>query len=203
MLCPNCSAPISDSAKFCPNCGTGVAAQGSPYAGAAAAAAESSPYAQAKHAGAQQQTAYQAQAEPQAEQSPFERGYQKGYAWATGESDSQAGWQQSDWQQQTYQQPASPYAQPVNASAASGAKNKLVAGLLGIFLGSLGIHKFYLGYNREGLIMLLLTIIGSMLTFGLAAGAMEIIGIIEGIIYLVKPDGEFYYTYEVGHKGWF
>ena len=29
-------------------------------------------------------------------------------------------------------------------------KEKLVAGLLGILLGSLGIHKFYLGYTKEG-----------------------------------------------------
>ena len=42
---------------------------------------------------------------------------------------------------------------------------KLAAGLLGIFLGSLGIHTFVPGYTRPGLIMLLV----SLLTSGLGA----------------------------------
>ena len=66
-------------------------------------------------------------------------------------------------------------------------KEKLVAGLLGILLGSLGIHKFYLGYTKEGVIMLLV----SLLTCGIGAFVMEIIGLIEGIMYLVKSDEEF------------
>lgn len=32
---------------------------------------------------------------------------------------------------------------------------KLATGLLAIFLGSLGIHKFLLGYTNAGMIMLL------------------------------------------------
>jgi hypothetical protein len=47
--------------------------------------------------------------------------------------------------------------------------------------------------------MLLVT----LLTFGLGAIAMEIIGLIEGILYLVKEDYDFYQTYVLGHKGWF
>ena len=40
---------------------------------------------------------------------------------------------------------------PQAAAAATGAqKEKIVAGLLAIFLGSLGIHNFYLGYNQRG-----------------------------------------------------
>ena len=45
-------------------------------------------------------------------------------------------------------------------------KSKLVAGLLGIFVGSLGIHNFYLGYNDRGVIQLLLTTLGSFLFVG-------------------------------------
>ncbi len=78
-------------------------------------------------------------------------------------------------------------------------KEKLVAGLLGILLGSLGIHKFYLGYTKEGVIMLLV----SLLTCGVGAVVMEIIGLIEGIMYLVKSDEEFQATYVDSHKGWF
>lgn len=78
-------------------------------------------------------------------------------------------------------------------------KDKLVAGLLGIFLGSLGIHKFYLGYTKEAVIMLLV----SLLTCGIGASVMGIIGLVEGILYLTKQDDEFQNTYVLGHKGWF
>lgn len=45
-------------------------------------------------------------------------------------------------------------------------KSKLAAGLLGIFLGSLGIHNFYLGYNQKGVAQLLLTTVGACLIVG-------------------------------------
>ncbi|WP_448533163.1 TM2 domain-containing protein [Parathermosynechococcus lividus] len=76
---------------------------------------------------------------------------------------------------------------------------KIAAGICGILLGALGIHKFVLGYSTEGLIMLLV----STLTCGLVAPVMGIIGLIEGIIYLTKSDEEFYNTYMVGKKAWF
>ena len=60
-------------------------------------------------------------------------------------------------------------------------KSKLVAGLLGIFLGSLGIHNFYLGNNNRGLTQLLVSLIGGIFTCGLASIATEIWGLIEGI----------------------
>jgi TM2 domain-containing membrane protein YozV len=72
---------------------------------------------------------------------------------------------------------------------------KLVAGVLGILLGYLGVHKFILGYTKEGLIQLFL----SLVTCGFAG----IIGFVEGIIYLTKTDSEFYQTYQVGKKPWF
>ena len=74
-----------------------------------------------------------------------------------------------------------------------------VAGILAILLGSLGIHKFYLGYTSTGIIMLLVT----LLTFGLGAVVMAVISLVEGIIYLTKSDYEFYQTYELGQKRWF
>ena len=71
---------------------------------------------------------------------------------------------------------------------------KIVSGILAILLGYLCIHKFYLGYTKEGLIQLLL---------GLLFGIGGLIGIVEGIIYLTKTDEDFYQTYQVGKKGWF
>ncbi len=60
-------------------------------------------------------------------------------------------------------------------------KSKLVAGLLGIFLGSFGIHNFYLGYQTKGLTQLLVSLVGGIITCGISTVAMEIWGLIEGI----------------------
>ncbi|MGF9648368.1 TM2 domain-containing protein [Pseudarthrobacter oxydans] len=60
-------------------------------------------------------------------------------------------------------------------------KSKIAAGLLGIFLGALGIHRFYLGYTKIGIIQLVLAIVLS--TFGL--GFLALWGLIEGIMILV------------------
>ena len=79
------------------------------------------------------------------------------------------------------------------------AGKKIAAGLCGILLGYLGIHKFILGMNKPGLIMLLV----SLLTCGIGAAPMSIIGLIEGIVYLTKNDEEFYQTYSVEQKEWF
>ena len=76
---------------------------------------------------------------------------------------------------------------------------KLAAGLLAIFLGSFGVHKFVLGYNTAGLIMLLVTV----LTCGIAGFVMGVIGIIEGIIYLTKTPEEFESIYIQNSKEWF
>ena len=62
---------------------------------------------------------------------------------------------------------------------AAGAKSKLVAGLLGIFLGSLGIHNFYLGYTKKAVTQLLIGILGACIAIGpMVTG---IWGLIEGI----------------------
>lgn len=89
-----------------------------------------------------------------------------------------------------------------NTPAGSYGKSKVSAGLLAILLGSLGVHKFYLGYTKQGLIMLLVAIFGSIL-FGLGAIAMGIIALAEGIIYLTKSDEDFDSIYVRGKKEWF
>lgn len=83
------------------------------------------------------------------------------------------------------------------------ADKKLIAGICGILLGSLGVHKFILGYTTAGVVMLLVTIVGGILTCGIAPAIVAIVGLIEGIIYLTKSDEEFYNTYEAGHRPWF
>ncbi|MFD1314179.1 TM2 domain-containing protein [Namhaeicola litoreus] len=76
---------------------------------------------------------------------------------------------------------------------------RIIAGVFAILLGALGIHKFILGYSKEGLIMLLV----SILTCGIGAGIMGIIGLVEGIVYLTQTDEEFYVNYQLNKKGWF
>ncbi|RYX81186.1 TM2 domain-containing protein [bacterium] len=74
----------------------------------------------------------------------------------------------------------------------------MAAGICGILLGCLGVHKFILGYNTEGIIMLAV----SLLTCGFGATIMAIVGIIEGVIYLTKTDQQFVQEYVVNKKGW-
>lgn len=78
------------------------------------------------------------------------------------------------------------------------ADKKVIAGICGILIGALGVHKFILGYTTEGVIMLLV----SVLSCGLLSPFMGILGLIEGIIYLTKPDNEFISTYVNNKKGW-
>ncbi|MFI0428742.1 TM2 domain-containing protein [Mariniflexile sp. HMF6888] len=85
----------------------------------------------------------------------------------------------------------------------SGENKKILAGVLAIFLGALGVHKFILGYTKEGIIILVITLILGILTCGIAGWVMGILGLIEGIIYLTKSDEEFYNTYQIGNKPWF
>ena len=71
-------------------------------------------------------------------------------------------------------------------------KSKVVCGLLGIFLGHLGIHRFYLGYTTIGFIQLALNI-GGFFTCGLTSLIAGIWGLIECIMIFTgsinEPDG--------------
>ena len=76
-----------------------------------------------------------------------------------------------------------------------GAEKKLPAGICGILLGWLGIHKFILGYTKQGIIQIIVSVV--------TCGAGGIIGVIEGIIYLTKSDEDFVRTYIQNKRGWF
>lgn len=100
------------------------------------------------------------------------------------------------------------------------AQKRLIAGLLGIFLGSLGVHKFYLGLNTQGLLILGLNVgvwilallvglvtlgLGLIITLplaGLVSSALGLLGLIEGILYLTKSDTDFQRDYLVARKPW-
>ena len=107
-------------------------------------------------------------------------------------------------------------------------KTKVVAGLLGIFLGWAGVHKFYLGIKKPAIMQLvvgvggfvLAAVVGSTFTamgmfgIGLVIGglmyvvgyialmAAGVLGLVEGIIYLTKSDEDFQSIYVAGKKEW-
>ncbi len=73
---------------------------------------------------------------------------------------------------------ADPRTSSPEAPRLPGPKSKRTAALLAIFLGWLGIHRFYLGFTGIGLLMLLLTILSA----GLLAPLTAVWGIVEGIL---------------------
>ncbi len=96
---------------------------------------------------------------------------------------------------------------PYGLRAVQYPKNNIVAGLLAIFVGVLGVHKFYLGYKQQGMILLvgfLVSIPLSLIIIGLLGiVAIVVITFIEGILYLIKDEREFHEIYVVNRKEWF
>lgn len=80
------------------------------------------------------------------------------------------------------------------AQSEAGSK-KLMAGLLGILLGSFGAHRFVLGDTKGGLIRLAISVV--------TCGMGGVIGLIEGIIYITKSDEDFERIYIKEKKAWF
>lgn len=77
-------------------------------------------------------------------------------------------------------QMAAPFVSGLSSVAPNG-KSKLAAALFALFLGGLGIHKFYLGRVGQGILYVLFC-----WTF-----VPAVIGVIEGIVFLVMSEGDF------------
>ncbi len=95
-----------------------------------------------------------------------------------------------------------------NAAVREFAGKKIAAGICGILLGGLGVHKFILGFNSAGTIMLsvyLICVFSGCLLIVPVVGAMaiQVVGLVEGILYLTKSDEEFYQTYAIERREWF
>lgn len=188
-----------------------------PYAPAAEQAQATSPDSASSYAdrGASQGSAYSypGQAAPQEPVNPYAGPQQdaaqpqSGYYWQQPQQDAYSAY---NTQYNQYGQPQNPYSAPPQQqyyqqpyAPVVASKDHVAAGLLAIFLGSLGIHKFYLGYNTAGFIMLAVTILGGLITLGLAAAVMGVIAFIEGILYLVKSQSEFEQIYVFNKREWF
>ena len=113
-----------------------------------------------------------------------------GFCKFCGEAIQQQAQPQQQFQQQQYQQQAPQTVYVQQAPNQQGdpdinpywpIKNKMTAGILGILLGSIGVHKFYLGKGGLGILYILFC----------WTGIPSIIGIIEGIIYLTQTDRDF------------
>lgn len=97
----------------------------------------------------------------------------------------------------------------INSLKTSG-KNKVVAGLLALFLGGFGAHKFYLGMITPAIIYLLGSFICSILAgvteeaiFFLPAFIIGLFSLIDAILYLTKSDEDFQTIYVNEKKQWF
>ncbi|MDM7485064.1 MAG: TM2 domain-containing protein [Vibrio metschnikovii] len=84
----------------------------------------------------------------------------------------------------------------------SKSSKKIVAALLAFFFGSLGVHKFYLGYIKQGLIMLFAFLLGFLL-LGIPSAIIGIIAFVEFLIYVTRSDEEFEQIYILSRKPWF
>lgn len=100
-----------------------------------------------------------------------------------------------------------PGGNPIADAFGPGYKSPIAAGLLALFLGNFGVHKFYLGYTSQGLVLLIGFFVSLVLSFVIIGIIpLMIIGVvclIEAIIYLTKSEADFNATYVQGHKPWF
>lgn len=74
-------------------------------------------------------------------------------------------------------------------------KNRIVAALLALFLGALGVHRFYLGRNTSGLVMLLVSVFGIIL-LGIPTAIVALIAFVQFVLLLLMSDEEFERRYE-------
>ena len=91
---------------------------------------------------------------------------------------------------------------PIVGDFSIGEKNKWVAALLAFIAGGLGIHKFYLGKNTAGIIMLVV-FLGGIILAAIPTIIISIVAFIECVIYVVKSEQQFYDDYVVGDRAWF
>lgn len=94
-------------------------------------------------------------------------------------------------------------ARQVYAAEALYNKDHIAAGFLALFLGIFGLHKFYLGCNQAAFSMLAFSIIGGLLTFGMATLVVQLVATIEAIIYFTRTQTQFQQIYVVHQRDWF
>lgn len=178
--CPVCGADNSELAKFCYSCGADLDIQQQPSAYDQPVAEYQPQYQEA-----------QAQEVPPSAVAENHPKHPQGAPYT--QDQYQAPPQGVPYPQGQYQVPPQgvPYGQPIMNPIPYGykQKSKLAAGLLGILIGSFGVHNFYLGYTGKAVAQLLIT----LLTCGAGAVISGIWALIEGIMILtgsINVDGK-------------
>lgn len=191
--CPACGTAADPGASTCSRCGapllTGTAAAADPPPHSASATPESGAATPQAPPPVQRPATATGATPPPADEP----------AVATGAAGQTAGDHAS--QYPTGQYPTGPYPPgpyqpgpyPPYPPYVSG--KRVPAGVLGILLGSWGVHRFYLNDVLGGVLRILITIF--------TCGIGGVIGLIEGIIYLTKSDPEFDQIYLVERREWF
>lgn len=164
--CPQCGQQYSTEDKVspvkCPNCGTEINVT------------------YPEEPQQPQQPSYQQPQQPGYQQQQQQPGQQQGY------QQQQQGYQQQGYQQQGYQQQ---YANkpPVNYGnvfdPGPSGKSRGVTALLAIFLGTLGIHYFYVGKTVPGVVFILVSLVTC---FSLTA----IASLVQGVLLLTSTTEE-------------
>ena len=80
---------------------------------------------------------------------------------------------------------------------------KTTAGIIGLFFGAFGAHKFVIGYQKEGFIYLGVSVVGGIITCGGALAVTSILALIESIMLLTKTPEEFKRLYIDKKTPWF
>lgn len=172
VTCPKCGFAAGTGMKYCATCGEEIPV-GAPVCEMCGTKVDSVP------GGFQQQAAFQQQ--PQQFQQPYQQQtYQNPQQFQQpmgGAYPQQPYGQRSMPGQQAYTQPYQGAMGQMPVYSAAEQKSKVAAGLLGIFLGALGVHNFYLGYTSKAVVQLLLT----LLSCGTLGVISEIWGLVEGI----------------------
>ena len=192
--CPVCGADNSELAKFCYSCGADLEVQQQPSV-YDQPVAEYQPQYQETQAQEVPPTAVTENNQAPPQGAPYTQGqYQappQGVPYTQGQY--QVPPQSAPYPQGQYQVPPQgvPYGQPILNPIPYGykQKSKLAAGLLGILIGSFGVHNFYLGYTGKAVAQLLIT----LLTCGAGAVISGIWALIEGIMILtgsINVDGK-------------
>lgn len=192
--CPVCGADNSELAKFCYSCGADLEVQQQPSV-YDQPVAEYQPQYQETQAQEVPPTAVTENNQVPPQGAPYAQGqYQappQGAPYTQGQY--QVPPQGAPYTQGQYQVPPQgvPYGQPILNPIPYGykQKSKLAAGLLGILIGSFGVHNFYLGYTGKAVAQLLIT----LLTCGAGAVISGIWALIEGIMILtgsINVDGK-------------
>ena len=175
-ICPQCGAPVDPEATECRYCGEKLelpkvpAPQPQPVRSAPVTP-------QPQYAQPQQPPQAFANPNPNQGYVPPIAGPGQGYPTRQGMPPQAYGMQQGMY----------PQARMTAISPAWPVKNKVVAGVLAILLGGLGIHKFYLGHIGSGVLYLLFC----------WTGIPELLGLIEGLIYLCSNDENFQLKHHV------